>query len=223
MNITYKRNQIEEALWRLFTHGSAGVQPPQVFLTRIKRLLELDRATASDERPLVFIDDVPGGQGKDVPYTLFNVFCLGIGLDLLDLGFKQSEVVFLLQHIRPELEAAEHVIKVSPPTPRFSIPPKDRPQSPTYEEDGQTWADCRVFMIFSKVEIKESMPGLSDKTKEGPVIFDFKLLKGIEGVTHHLSQMGYSRRKYIVLEIAEIYVLLEDYLKGALPRRRGPG
>lgn len=223
MAAVYKRNQVEEALWRLFAQEAPGSQPDKVFRTRIKRLLELDRKEAGEGQPLVFVDAVPEGQGKDVPYTLFNVFCLGIGLSLVDCGFKQGEVTFLLQHVRHHLEEAERVIRSSPPAPRQYLLPQDRPDAPTFKDKDVVWADCRVFMIFRKVEIKESMPGLSAEAREKPVIADFYLLKGVSGLSPFLDKLGFGRRQMIILEVAEMYVLLESYLEDARPRRRGPG
>ena len=43
-NLTYKRGQVEWALWRAFTMArSPDDGPPPIFKTRIKRLLDLDR------------------------------------------------------------------------------------------------------------------------------------------------------------------------------------
>ena len=43
-NVTYRRGQVEWALWRAFTLArSSGEGPPPIFRTRIKRLLDLDR------------------------------------------------------------------------------------------------------------------------------------------------------------------------------------
>ena len=43
-NVTYRRGQVEWALWRAFTLArSPGEGPPPIFKTRIKRLLDLDR------------------------------------------------------------------------------------------------------------------------------------------------------------------------------------
>ena len=65
---SYKRGQVEWALWRFFLQGrQAGASPPKVFLTRIKRLLELDRGEdlgATTETPharFAFADAAPEG------------------------------------------------------------------------------------------------------------------------------------------------------------------
>ncbi len=101
---SYKRGQVEWALWRFFLQGrQVGPEQQKVFLTRIKRLLELDRGEdlgAKTETPharFAFADVAPEGKGTDVDFRPFNAFCLALALDLLDTGFKQSEIVFLLR------------------------------------------------------------------------------------------------------------------------------
>ena len=97
---TFKRGQVEWALWRAFTqYRSQGDVPPQIFRTRIKRLLDLDRDPGADATkaasiaPFAFVAPVDGS-GVEAAYAPFDVFCLGLALDLLDVGFKQSEIVY---------------------------------------------------------------------------------------------------------------------------------
>jgi hypothetical protein len=88
-NITYKRGQVEWALWRAFTLArSPGDGPPPIFKTRIKRLLDLDRdldAAAFGASPpcdFAFVAPAEGGSGVEAQYTAFDVFCLALALDL---------------------------------------------------------------------------------------------------------------------------------------------
>src|SRR5438067_10203214 len=122
---TFKRGQVEWAIWRFFTLlKSAPAGPPKVFLTRIKRLLETDRhdkvPTGRDYKPFAacaFSSAESEGQGVDAAFTPFDAFCLALALDLVDLGFKPSEIVFLLRHLRPELEGQFDTISQEPPPP----------------------------------------------------------------------------------------------------------
>ena len=95
----FKRGQVEDALWQRFAMRTR-IKPKisKKFQTRIKRLLDLDRqetalnsSTRSSAR-YAFLDTTPEGRGTDVSFTPFNVFCLALGLDLLDVGLKQSEI-----------------------------------------------------------------------------------------------------------------------------------
>ena len=71
--MSYKRNQIEEAIARLFDPKSQGV--PTELRTRIKRLFELDRSLGRSVRSkdpqqanyAFFSDDAPG-TGADISF-----------------------------------------------------------------------------------------------------------------------------------------------------------
>lgn len=99
---TYRRGQVEWALWRVKS-GSKAAQAPAEFLTRIRRLLEIDRSGPADERffsPYAFSDVAPGGRGDEAAFHEIDVLMLWLGLDLLEMGFKQQEVVRLLRSAR---------------------------------------------------------------------------------------------------------------------------
>src|SRR5258708_1814137 len=91
-NETFRRGQVEWAIWRFFTFmKSAPPDPPKVFLTRIKRLLETDRhdkvPTGQDYDPPVafaFSSAESKGKGVDAVFTSFDAFCLALALDLVD-------------------------------------------------------------------------------------------------------------------------------------------
>ena len=104
--INYKRNQAEDALWAVFAsrHGDAKVVP-SAFVTRVKRLLEIDRAEpVSRGSAYAFSERPAGGKGSDSVFTEFNCVCLAIGLDMLDIGFKQREIVLFLRMHRQIIE-----------------------------------------------------------------------------------------------------------------------
>ena len=110
-NVTYRRGQVEWALWRAFTLArSSGEGPPPIFRTRIKRLLDLDRDLdvsvfgAKPPCPFAFVEPSEGGSGTEAHYAAFDAFCLALALDLLDVGFKQGEIVYLMRHLRESLE-----------------------------------------------------------------------------------------------------------------------
>ena len=70
---SYRRGQVEWALWRFFLQGrQAGSESKKVFLTRIKRLLELDRGedlgetTEIPHARFAFADAAPEGKGIHV-------------------------------------------------------------------------------------------------------------------------------------------------------------
>ena len=97
---THSRGELEIALWQSFTQGDRGPKVDRTFKGRIQKLLDLDRAGGfGAPSEFAFHAAAPPGRGQEVHFTLLDAFCLAIGLDLLDVGFKQSEVVFLLRHL----------------------------------------------------------------------------------------------------------------------------
>lgn len=223
--MSYKRNQVEWALWRHFALGAVkGKSAPRVFGTRIKRLLELDRSTdvyAGSEAPqarFAFVDEEPEGKGTDTAYSQFNVFCLALALDLLDAGFKQSEIIFLLRHVRNRLEREFKQAVKRPPDPRQPEAAEDRPECASYEDGGRRWADCRRFMVFSKIEATEVFGGKATKT---PFIIAPVWCRGIEALTKELHRMNTGYRKAIVLELAHSAAAVTRLLDEAPVVRRG--
>lgn len=225
MSDTFKRGQVEWALWRFFS--SRRMDAPKVFRTRVKRLLELDRERDLSEQSEVphaesaFFDDLPEGQGVDTRYTPFNTFCLALGLDLLDAGFKQSEVLFLLRHIRGDLEREFAWIMKCPPSPRQKTPAEERPRCPSFEERGRRWADCRVFAVIEKVELTEIYSGEEDSNGSRPIIMQPVFCHGIEALQKELARMNFDYRKALVMEIAEMATMVADHLSKAPVVKRG--
>lgn len=217
---TYKRNQVEEAVWQLFNEGNTGAPMPPVFRTRLKRLLELDRRMQSTSKgDFAFQDEETEGRGIEVAFTSFNVFCLALGMDLMDMGFKQSEVVFILQNIRQSLSETHQAILQSPPTPPRRLSAKDRPNSPTMTIDGKTYADCSVFLLIQRVELTEAWPMAS---KDKPLVFEPEIAYGRTELGALISRMGLHHRKLLVLELADNVAMIEAYLPETSPSRRGP-
>jgi hypothetical protein len=224
----YKRSQVEWALWGLFTQ-SPPANPddiPSVFRTRIKRLIELDQSTHEKGMPkqLAFVESKVHGQGKDQPYTLFNTFCLAFGLDLLDAGYKQSEIVFLIRHLRPGIRDCFDTVLESPPSLRMRQTAEQRPKSPKYTKDNIEYADTRVFLHFERVEVKEAFPLIKGKLKaKQPLIQNPKHFRGLAALTKELDQMNMSYRKALILEISETIIRLQQLLNDAPAIARGRG
>jgi hypothetical protein len=224
----YKRSQVEMALWGLFAQRPA-TDPndiPSVFRTRIKRLIELDQNTDEKGMPkqLAFVETKVHGQGKDQPYSLFNAFCLALGLDLLDAGFKQSEIVFVLRHLRPGIGDAFKIVLDSPPVLRSRLPAEQRPKSPKEKVGSIEYADTRVFLHFERVEVKEAFAGFRGKdAPKHPLIINPKVFRGLAALTKELDQMNMSYRKALILEISETIIRLEQFLKEAPVTVRGRG
>jgi hypothetical protein len=99
---TYRRGQVDWALWRVKAFPKTTPAPAE-FQTRIRRLLEIDRAEPAAERffsPYAFAETAPGGKGEEAAFHPIDALMLWLGLDLLEMGFKQQEVVRLLRAAR---------------------------------------------------------------------------------------------------------------------------
>lgn len=234
-NEVYKRGQVEWAIWRFFTLTRAARSiPPKVFLTRIKRLLETDRHDrvpagegSAPPAAFAFSTEQSEGKGVDALFTSFDAFCLALALDLVDLGFKPSETVFLLRYLRPELEQQHQGVMRNPPPPvRQRQLRRDRPNLPDYQADGKDWADGRVFWVIQKVELKEIYrePPRRPRKTDMPLFLDPKFCRGIRALSEELGEMNHERwgyRKALVLEIAYLADGLGRLLQAAPVMKRG--
>lgn len=198
----FQRGQVEHALWAWFSGEQS--EAPAVFRGRVKKLLDIDRepmvlagADVPPTAPHAFLGDEPRGQGFEAQFAPFDVFCLAIGIELLDLGFKQAEIVFLLRHIRGELNRRFIDILRHPPAGRM--------------DQG---VDNRFFMAVGKVELVE-------RTGTAPVILKPQFARGLKAGTQLLSHLGYSDRKLILLEIGNTAVSLCNGLDQAPVPRKG--
>ena len=224
-NTNYQRSQVEQALWQVFACTAPERPVHRVFVARIKRLLDLDRTMVLPKegerypRPShpAFTDQHPGS-GTHATFSAFNVFCLAIGLDLLDLGFNQRDVVFLLQHIRPDLEKQYVAIMANPPVPRQQVAAEDRPNCPSIVDRGFAIADCRVYMTLAKVEITEVFDRANPKA---PMIFAPVFCRGVDAVRQELHERSDQLSKLAVLEIAVRAVMLTEVLETVEPVKRG--
>lgn len=219
--MTFKRNQIEEALWRFFSRDSAGRKPAATFRTRIKRLIELDRQTElTDGMHRAFGTAEDLGRGVEARFTEFDTFCLCVGLLLLNAGFKQAEIVFLLQHVQADLQDAWSIVERSPAVPRQRLLAKDRPNAPSRTINGFDIADTHVFLILNKVELTEVFPqGPSEK----PMIYAPLIVRGTAALSEALFERSVSFPGHFVLEVSIMISSIRSFLKESEPKRRGPG
>jgi hypothetical protein len=226
---TYGRGQLEWALWRSFARASSNTEDaPRIFRTRIKRLLEIDRgldlsdAEVQPETDYAFAP-LPSAESGGVAYSAVDAFCLAIALDLLDCGFKQSEIVFLMRYLRPELQGRFPSL-LAPPSliDRQLNLAEDHPDLPSYEDGGHSFADARVFVILQKVEVTEIIPAAWRQRHAGPVILEPVFCAGVTKLGEELHDiMPYHRRAVTVLELAATAQAVQSFLADAPVIRRG--
>ena len=164
--MTYKRNQVEEAVWRFISRDAAGREPSVTFRTRVKRLMELDRS-AADGNEFAFQDGGLTGRGNEAWFSEFNVFCVAAGMVLLNAGFKQGEVVQLMRHARSKFNEAWNSVwedgsedgSLNHLPFRQRLVASDRPDLPAYESDGIHYADRAIYILLNHVEAVEATAG----------------------------------------------------------------
>jgi len=105
----YKRGQIEEAIARL--GGDPSAEPSTELLTRIKRLLDTDRALElppnsdhAEAAGYAFFSGRSPGKGTEVRFSGYEAFAVMIGLQMLNHNWPQKFVVETLRRLRPRLE-----------------------------------------------------------------------------------------------------------------------
>lgn len=227
-NVSYKRGQVEWALWRAFTlHRGREDDPPTIFRTRIKRLLDIDRELdVEGPKPSGPAFGVPPhGKGIEAEYSAFDVFSLGLALDLLDIGFKQGEVVLVVRHLRADLEHwFPHLISRPSLLDRQNHLAKLHPDLPPIERPGRApLADARVFLILNRIEMTEALllPGGYDRPHDS-VILTPEICVGVAGLENRVQAlMPLHRRSLIVVEVAALAQAVAAFLERAPIISRG--
>ena len=107
--MSYKRNQIGEAIARIVAPDSAD--PPSKLRTRIKRLLELDRSIApndglkeAEQANFAFFSGKAPGTGADISFSEYEAFALLNGLRIMEHGWPQAFAVSIMRRVRLDLE-----------------------------------------------------------------------------------------------------------------------
>jgi hypothetical protein len=116
----YKRNQVEEAISRVLEPRSR--EPTAALRTRLKRLLETDRALGlvprsadPEQANFAFYSDEAPGSGVEVWFSDYEAFALLNGLRLMGHGWPQSFAVSVMRRVRRELEKEHaHILNQDP-------------------------------------------------------------------------------------------------------------
>jgi hypothetical protein len=224
----FSRGQVEWALWKLSTIDlPAGDEPMSAFRARVKHLLQLDRAGVISGHPAypipvehALVSEESRGKGVDAAFRAFDAFCLAIALDFLRAGFKQSEVLLLMLHLRQRLEEPFAKVLRAPPTLR---PRPSRNTDPQIRQHGSD-DDRRVFLVIQRVEFSEAFPAFEHVTstrKKASIFREPVFCSGIEELRQQLDLMDHLFRRAIVLEIAHTAARTIEFLNQAPLKRRG--
>ena len=106
----YKRNQVEEAIFRTLDAQGARVDELKF---RLKRLLVTDRrfgtnvkSDEEEDRHFAFFSQKPPGSGIEVMFAPYEAFALLAAIMLLEHGLPQSGVVKVMRRVGKQFEAA---------------------------------------------------------------------------------------------------------------------
>jgi hypothetical protein len=222
---TYRRGQVEWALWRFSTLDlPSGDEPASTFRARVEHLLQLDRSGAMFKmwRPpppssFALSSHQIDGKGVDATFTAFDAFCLALGVDFMRTGFKQSEVLLLVAHLRPRL--------VKPFADVLRDPPKYQSHHGRRSAaDGDlSERDRRVFLIIERVEFAEAFPDFpaTAGTQAAAIYREPMFCHGIDDLRDSLSGMDHLYRRALVFEIAHMAARIAEFLERAPQMRRG--
>lgn len=216
--ITFKRNQVDEALWSVFAPRYANVRTtPAAFATRIKRLLEIDRAEPATKGMLPAFSDGPAGKGSDSAFTELNCACLAIGLEMLDIGFKQREVSLFLRTyrdtVRKEIDFMFTLGDGYPAKRKSDLAAEKRSK------------DARLFMIVRNLELANpaaegdllrkatSAAALQPRFGHG--------LKDLAQMLDTLTKSGAPYRSCVVIEVGTMIENLFIHLANIPAKKRG--
>jgi hypothetical protein len=164
---TFKRQDVEWILWRILSNSPAA-PIRKAFSARMKALLHIDRVGkfrghASTVENYAFRATLPLGPGSDARYTLLDVYCLWMGMQFSDMGFKPSPVVLFLRGARHRI--ARQLGKI------------------LYQQ--------RVFLTLTRLELGTVL-GPPEPCK-GDGFDDFRILRGAQSKRELMNKMGTAR------------------------------
>jgi hypothetical protein len=153
--LVYKRNQVESAIARMFDRASGAAHTE--LRTRLKRLLETDRAVGRSSRSadpgkanFAFFGEESPGTGADVWFSAYEAFALLTAWRLLEHGWPQASAVTILRQARPVLEP-EHkrILKLDHQNVFDSkrVQELARPGAPALETPNP------VFLVISSINV----------------------------------------------------------------------
>jgi hypothetical protein len=212
--MSYKRNQIEEAIARISV--SNYDKPPLELRTRIKRLLELDRSMGRklrskdpEEANFGFFSEEAAGTGVDISFAEYDAFALLNGLRIMGHGWPQGFAVAIMRRVRPALES-EHVrILRQDPDKLF-----DQEAIRAKAREGDIYVDNTdpVFLVLAS---------RTQRAVDEPQAPLAAVCRGLVKVSEFSRNVA--ARNVTMFEVVTLAHRLHQELIKAKPRRRGRG
>jgi hypothetical protein len=211
----YKRNQVEEAIFRTLGARDARVDELKF---RLKRLLVTDRRLGRDpdsdeqgDQHYAFYSGDPPGSGTEVRFSAYEAFALLAAIMLLEHGLPQASVVNVMRQVRRRLEGA-HARTLK----------KDRAQ--LFDPQALPRPEAGMIVINNTHPVFLVLVGLTDSSagnqKGGAAV----------GVCQGREEFAGFMRKHLVLgagatffELVGLMHKLADNLLQVPPTKRGRG
>ena len=209
----FKRNQVEEAIASVLEPGSA--KPSSEMRTRVKRLLETDRALGRNKRSgdperanFAFSGMDAPGRGFENWFTGYEAFALLTGLRLMRDRWPQGLVVAVLRRVKPDLERHHaRVLRQNPTTILFDherIRQRARPGDLVGNTDP-------VFLVINSKD-REHHTGTNPAA----------ICQGQEDLMRFIKTWG-PGQTWTVTELGTSIHALSVALTKTVPRKRGRG
>jgi hypothetical protein len=212
----YKRNQVEEAIFRTLGARDARVDELKF---RLKRLLVTDRRlgldTNSDEdgdRQYAFYSQEPPGSGIEVMFSGYEAFALLAAIILLEHGFPQAAVVRVMRQVRRPFEAAHAQILKKDPTTLF-----DEQALLAQARPGMIATDNTDPVFLAFVTVRDS--SVRDQKGGGPVA----VCRGREELGAFLRKHSVPGTGVTFFELVRLMHALAANLLQIRPTKRGRG
>jgi hypothetical protein len=215
--LEYKRNQIEEAISRVLEPSSP--EPTSELRTRLKRLLEADRAagrTARSSNPelanYAFYSAEPPGSGVEVWFSEYEAFALLNGLRLMEHSWPQGFAVSVLRRVRVDLEMQHARILKLDVKELFDQEAIRRSAQP-----GDIWFDNTAPVLLTIV----SRAGKAPLAQRG--LLDCAICEGPEAAMKWIRETGGLTYAFTMFELVSVAFDLARRLAKTEPRLRGRG
>jgi hypothetical protein len=210
----FKRNQVEEAIFARLESRSR--EPTPEFRTRVKRLLDTDRALGRSLRSndperstYAFFSDEAPGSGVEVWFSPYEALALLFGLQLMAHGWTQGFVVSVMRHVRIGLEKA-HAEILKQPWQRLTLEEQMRGAQPG---DAVFNVANPAFLV-----IVPSLAGAVGGERKLPT---WKVCPSNDEAMQFAWAASGGRGGWTVFEIVDVSHALLHTLRGTEVRRRG--
>jgi hypothetical protein len=215
--LEYKRNQIEEAISGVLDPKSA--KPTSELRTRLKRLLDADRAAGRSPRSsdpelanYAFYSADPPGRGVEVWFSEYETFALLNGLRLMEHGWPQGFAVSVLRRVRVDLEMQHARILKLDAKALF-----DQEAISRDAQAGDIWFDNTAPVLLTIV----SRAGKAPVAERG--LLDCAICEGATAAMEWIREVGGFSYAFTMFELVSIAFQLERRLANTEPQLRGRG